>query len=117
MRGEQEAIDDRRNLPIPHRYVAHRRHDRLTGGGHLAGREAYPTSPLERLVTAGVTLLVVGGIGTLTFPCEFVIEADHLLVRSCVIRYRIPYRDITCVAPSSAPWSAPALSLRRVKVS
>ena len=61
-----------------------------------------------------VTLLVCGA---LLVPCRYTLEADHLLIRCGLIRQRIAYRDITAVVPSSSLLSAPALSLKRVRVS
>lgn len=51
------------------------------------------------------------------FSCHYTLEADHLRVQSGVVRWRIPYADITDVQASRSPWAAPALSLRRVKIS
>jgi hypothetical protein len=76
----------------------------------------FPVSPSGAFVAISVAVLVAGAIGTLTFPCEYVLEADHLLVRSGLVRWRVPYRTITAMAASRSPWSAPALSLRRVRI-
>jgi hypothetical protein len=40
-----------------------------------------------------------------------------VLIRAGLIRLRIAYTEITAVEPSRSLWSAPALSLRRVKIS
>ena len=53
----------------------------------------------------------------LLVPCRYTLESDHLLIRCGLIRQRIPYRDITAITPSRSLWSAPALSLQRVKLS
>ena len=50
-------------------------------------------------------------------PCTYTLARDHLLIRSGLIRQKIAYKDITAVEPSASPLSAPALSLKRVKVS
>jgi len=52
----------------------------------------------------------------LTLPCSYSLEADHLFIRCGFIRRRIPYSQIHRIEPSSNPLSAPALSLRRVKI-
>jgi hypothetical protein len=41
---------------------------------------------------------------------------DHLLVRSGVRRWEIPYREIKSVICTFSPMSAPALSLRRLEI-
>ena len=66
------------------------------------------------LASVMVTLLVCG---VLLVPCRYTLESDHLLIRCGLIRQRIPYRDITAITPSRSLWSAPALSLQRVKLS
>jgi hypothetical protein len=89
----------------------------LAIGGALA--EAvylFPVSPSGAFVAMSIAVLVAGAIGTLTFPCEYVLEADHLLVRAGLVRWRVPYRTVTAIAASRSPWSAPALSLRRVRI-
>lgn len=78
---------------------------------------AYRTDPAE----ARFALLVIGAswalIAALGFPCEYTLADDHLIVRSGLVRWRIPYADITDIAPSREIWAAPAMSLQRVKIS
>ena len=72
----------------------------------------------EALISSVVTLIVmVTIIGGSAYPCRYVLEPDHLLISSGLFfRQRIAYREITGVEPSSNPFAAPALSLRRVKI-
>ena len=65
----------------------------------------------------------VGGLGfvvllcvTVLFPLYYALERDLLLVRSGVLRYRIPYKEITKVEPTNNPLSSPALSLDRLHI-
>ncbi|GAB4336008.1 MAG: PH domain-containing protein [Desulfobulbaceae bacterium] len=58
----------------------------------------------------GVLLLLLG------VPCRYILKDDHLLVRSGLLRYQVPYDEIVGVEKSSSPLSAPAWSLRRVKI-
>ena len=76
------------------------------------------SSDTEALVSSVVALIVmVTIIGGLAYPCRYVLEPDHLLISSGLLfRQRIAYREITGVEPSSNPFAAPALSLRRVKI-
>jgi hypothetical protein len=78
---------------------------------------AYPRSPTESVFALGVlaaTLLFSALIG---YPCNYTLTDEQLVIRSGLVRQRIAYRDITAIEPSRSPWAAPALSLRRVKVS
>jgi hypothetical protein len=77
----------------------------------------YSRSPTESLISLGVIafLLVLGRL--VGYPCEYTLTPTHLLIRFGVLQRRIAYDEITSVEPSCSVWSAPALSLRRVKVS
>ncbi len=59
---------------------------------------------------------VVGLCALVLFPLYYSLEKDLLLVRSGVLRTRIPYSEITKVEPSGNPLSSPALSLDRLHV-
>lgn len=84
----------------------------LAGG--LTALDTNPDQALFAFGLAGFMLLLTALVG---WPCRYTLTDDHLLIRFGVIRQRIPYADITDVAPSRALWAAPAMSLRRVKVS
>jgi hypothetical protein len=78
---------------------------------------AYRTDPAEArfaLLIGGATWALVAA---LCVPCDYTLAEDRLIVRGGILRYRIPYADITDIAPSREIWSAPALSLQRVKIS
>ena len=59
-------------------------------------------------------LVYLGLLSLLVWPCEYVLEVDRLVVRSGVIRWRVPYREIESVKPTSNPLSSPAWSLDRL---
>jgi hypothetical protein len=82
--------------------------------GAIAALETAPAESLFGLTVTAFTVLLVSLVG---IPCEYTLADDHLLIRSGVVRWRIPYAEITAVAPSRSLWAAPAMSLRRVKVS
>ncbi len=64
------------------------------------------------------SLLVIGVLySCLLFPLYYRLEDATLMVRYGLIRQHIPYYEITAVRPSRNPLSAPALSLRRLKIS
>lgn len=82
-----------------------------------SGFAATKTNPDEAWFAfgfAGFLVLLTFLVGV---PCRYTLADDHLLIQFGVVRQRIPYADITDVAPSRALWAAPAMSLRRVKVS
>lgn len=77
----------------------------------------FPQFPSEALLCWGTLLFSMAIIAIVGFPCHYTLEGDHLLIRSGVVRYRIPYTTITQVEKSNSIWSGPAWSLQRVKIS
>lgn len=76
---------------------------------------------LERSVTAGVIqiafgVLVAGLIAALSIPCVYTLTDDMLLIRSGFLREAVPLLSIRGAEMSASWWSAPALSIKRVKV-
>lgn len=76
----------------------------------------FPTSPSAAFGSMTIVLLVAGFVGAFSYPCEYLLETDHLLIRAGLARWRIPYARITAIEPSRSLWAGPALSLRRVKI-
>ncbi len=70
----------------------------------------------------GSLILIAAGIFdgilfcVLLFPCYYAIEESHILIRSGLIRYRVPIDGVQSVTPTSNPLSAPAPSLKRVEI-
>lgn len=81
------------------------------------GAEAYARGSEETLMHFGMLALILVLGRVLGYPCEYTLTPNHLLIRSGMIRLRIAYGEITAVEPSRSLWSAPALSLQRVKIS
>ncbi|MCU0754336.1 MAG: PH domain-containing protein [Xanthomonadales bacterium] len=75
-----------------------------------------PEEPEKALTSLGVIglMAVIGAL--FAYPCTYTLTDTQLLIRSGWVRQRIAYQDITGVAPSAALWSAPALSLQRVRI-
>ncbi len=78
-----------------------------------------PVIALARVAAGGgmfepLVLLVVY-VG-LVFPMRYGISGDFLVIRSGLLRRRIPLASITRVAPSRNPLSSPALSLDRLEI-
>lgn len=92
-----------------------------TAGGFAAtlfgGVSALRTNPVEASFAFGIAAFLVLLTFLVGIPCRYTLEDDHLLIQSGLVRWRIAYADITEVAPSRSLWAAPAMSLRRVKVS
>jgi hypothetical protein len=61
-------------------------------------------------------LAVLAVIGMVSYPCEYILEPKHLVVRSGMLRNRIPLLAITAVHPSRSLASAPAWSLDRLEI-
>jgi uncharacterized membrane protein YdbT with pleckstrin-like domain len=71
---------------------------------------------LDGWIAVGVVLLVVALFITIIIPCRYTLTDDGLLIQSGLIKTKIDYRRMRDVKPSRNPLSAPALSLRRVKI-
>lgn len=76
---------------------------------------------LTKSVGAGIiaifTGLFVGGvIAALSRPCVYTLTDDSLKIKSGMLEDEVPLHKIRGVEKSSSAWSAPALSLRRVKL-
>ena len=83
----------------------------------LGGFSTVETNPEESIFAFGLAAFMVALTFLVGVPCRYTLASDHLLIQSGVVRWRIPYVDITDVVPSRSLWAAPAMSLRRVKVS
>jgi len=67
-----------------------------------------------------VILALVSGLllfVSLTLRTHYTVLDGQLVIVSGPFRWRIPLSEITGVEPSRAPWSSPALSLDRLKIS
>jgi hypothetical protein len=83
----------------------------LVSGASLAA--AVDTGNLASLAPAVIMGLV---LGLLVFPIRYTMQEDLLLIQSGVLKYRVPYAEITDVSPSREAWSSPAMSLDRLKI-
>jgi hypothetical protein len=63
-----------------------------------------------------VMLAVWVAIGFVILPCDYTLTEDALIVRSGLVRWRIPYSEIQRVYPTRNPLSSPAWSLDRLAV-
>jgi len=76
---------------------------------------------LTKSIAAGVitifTGVLVGGImAAFAIPCVYTLTDEYLKIKSGVIEDDIPLKKIRKAEKSGSAWSAPTLSLRRVKI-
>jgi hypothetical protein len=68
------------------------------------------------IMVLGVFAFIVLVLLLFCYPCRYTLKADHLLIQSGALRFRVDYADITRIEPSRSWWSGPALSLQRVRI-
>jgi hypothetical protein len=73
-------------------------------------------APAVSMILCAVAVLPPLLFALLAVPCQYELQPEQLLVQAGRLKWRIPYGDISAIEPSSNPHSAPALSLRRVKI-
>lgn len=90
----------------------------LVAAGMLVGTFAVIAAGVEtgEWVAAGVFVLVWVLVGALAWPVEYVLFDEELVVRSGVIRWRVPLVEFVSIAATRDPTSAPAWSLDRLKI-
>ena len=71
---------------------------------------------LDGWIAVGVVIFVALLFPTIIIPCRYTFLDDGLLIQSGLIKKKIDYRLMRDVTPSRNPLSAPALSLKRVKI-
>lgn len=74
------------------------------------------TDPRAAVVGLVVVALTFGMVLLLAVPTHYTIGTSELVVRSGVLRYRIPLDGIIRVYPTRNPLSAPAWSLNRLGI-
>jgi membrane protein YdbS with pleckstrin-like domain len=73
-------------------------------------------SQAEVLFALSMPLMTVLVVSIVAWPTRYELHEQEFVIRSGVIRYRIPYSEIRAVTPSRNPLSAPAWSLDRLRV-
>lgn len=61
-------------------------------------------------------LLIFFIVALFCFPCRYTLTETHLIIRSGILRWTIDLREIKHVSLTSNPLSAPAWSLKRIKI-
>lgn len=73
-------------------------------------------SKTAAFVCFGSSLFVLVLLGVAVVPCRYRLEADHLLIRAGMLRWKVPYKDIKALERTRNPLSSPALSLDRLRI-
>ncbi len=69
---------------------------------------------LVTLAAIGLELLV---LALIAWPIEYALEDSHLRIRAgFLLRWKIPYQEISQVYPTNNPLSSPAWSLDRLQI-
>jgi membrane protein YdbS with pleckstrin-like domain len=76
----------------------------------LSHQQANGIRPIFIGVVLGLVMVVI------SIPCRYTLKEKELFVECGVLKFTIPYSDITDIYPSSNPLSAPAMSLKRVMI-
>ena len=67
-----------------------------------------------------VAITIIAGtwalLAAICIPCDYTLFDRELVVRSGLIRWRIPYSEITGVRSTRNPLSSPAWSLDRIEI-
>lgn len=80
-------------------------------GIYLVGKD-----PVIGVISLGVGIFMTLLIILIGIPCKYTLHDDRLVVQSGILKYTIEYEDITEIAKSLNPLSAPAFSLKRIKI-
>ncbi len=70
----------------------------------------------EGAITTILSGVFVAGLTAIFLPCHYTLHADHLIVRSGILKKKVRYADITEIKLSACPLSSPALSLKRIRI-
>ena len=65
------------------------------------------------ILLVGAQIFLLEGLMRSTY---YLIEGDTLIVRSGIVRWRIPIRSIRSITPTRSAQSSPALSLDRLRI-
>lgn len=80
------------------------------------GVVAFARSPLAGAVQIGLGLLTAGLMAAFSVPCHYTLEERALTIRCGLLKETIALGRIRAAEKSRSLWSAPALSLKRVKI-
>ena len=84
----------------------------VIGNGIFTLSKSTPTG----LVLIGVGIAISIVMALFAYPCYYVIGERSVKIKCGIIEEELPFERIQIVEKSSSLWSAPALSLKRVKI-
>ncbi len=83
----------------------------------VAAFAAYLTEERGEWLLALIPLVIVAVVYVgLVFPMRYGVGSSHLVIRSGLVRQRIPLANVSEVVPTRNPLSSPALSIKRLRV-
>jgi len=82
----------------------------------LLGASLWPTERNGALIVLGTGMALGPVVAVFAFPCYYTISSREIGVRCGLLRFAIPLEKIRSVEKSRNPLSAPAPSLRRVRI-
>lgn len=85
-------------------------------GGLVAIVLSARQNPSEALVAGGIYVATTALILVIAVPTRYTITATELVIRSGVLRTRVPLESIRRVYPTHNPLAAPAWSLNRLGI-
>lgn len=70
----------------------------------------------KQYATISAALILPIFLRLVAWPIRYVFEGEELVIRSGLIKMRVPYRSIQSVEPTRSPLSSPAFSLDRLAI-
>lgn len=70
----------------------------------------------KQYATISAALILPIFLRLVAWPIRYVFEGEELVIRSGLIKMRVPYRAIQSVEPTRSPLSSPAFSLDRLAI-
>lgn len=77
---------------------------------------AWTSDQVQSWVYLGCAIVLSALLIGLAFPVRYLVQRSDLTIRFGLARVRIPIAEIEEIAPSRLAWSAPALSMQRLRV-
>ena len=76
----------------------------------------YKVSATAAYITLGTVVFDALLIWLLVVPCRYIFREEDLLVQAGILKWKVPYKDVTSVEETNNPLSSPALSLDRIRI-
>ncbi len=73
--------------------------------------------PIRSYIPIAIGVFLLLAVPFAMFPCRYTLDERHLHIRCGAFKQQIPYAEITGIELSGSMLSAPAWSLRRIRIS